>query len=310
MFEVLSISVPFFALIFLGYGARRIRFCDADGAALLSRFAFFVALPPLMFTKVAANDPVDILNWGFIWRYELATIIMFLLAALLARGIFSLSRAEQGIYGLNAAYPNYGYMGFPLSIIAFGDEAALPAGLLLFADTILLLALTSFFVTRKGGNVLRAIGGIIFTMIKNPLLQSVVAGLLFAASGLEMPKVAASLLDMLAYAATPVALFALGATLHGQKYRGVMGEIGSLTFLKLIVQPVIVAGLFILIPGQGRVWVEVAILSACLPVAANVFMLSQLYGAYTGRTATTVMATTGLATFTVPIVLYMLFSWL
>ncbi|MGC6485153.1 MAG: AEC family transporter [Candidatus Puniceispirillales bacterium] len=310
MFEVLSISIPFFALIFLGYGARRVGFCDADGAALLSRFAFFVALPPLMFTKVAANDPADILNWGFIWRYEMVTIIMFILAAVLARGAFGLSRAEQGIFGLNAAYPNYGYMGIPLSIMAFGDQAALPAGLLLFADTIFLLGLTAFFVSKEGGNVISAVGGIALTMVKNPLLQSVVAGLLFAASGLEMPLVAARLLDLLAYAAPPVALFALGATLHGQKYSGVIGQIGSLTLLKLILHPLLVAGLFVLIPGQGRIWVEVAILSACLPVAANVFMLSHVYGAYTGRTATTIMASTALATFTVPVVLYMLFTWL
>ena len=201
MLEVLSISVPFFALIFLGYAARRMDFCDGDGAALLSRFVFFIALPPLMFTKVAANDPADILNWGFVWRYELATIVMFVSAAFLARTAFHLTREEQGIFGLNAAYPNYGYMGIPLCIMAFGDQAALPAGLMLFADTIFLLGLTAFFVTREGGSLLGAVGGILMTMIKNPLLQSVVAGLLFAASGFDMPLVADRLLNLLADAA-------------------------------------------------------------------------------------------------------------
>ena len=308
MFEVLTISIPFFALIFLGYGARRADFCNADGAALLSRFAFFVALPPLLFLSVAANDPADILNWGFIWRYELATIIMFLLAALVARIFFPLSREEQGIFGLNAAYPNYGYMGVPLSIMAFGDAAALAAGLILLADTIVLLGLTACFVSKEGGSDCQSCRRDCADHGQKPAAaigccRAVICGIRaeLAAGGLN-------LMDLLANAAPPVALFALGATLHGQKFSGVWGEIGSLSLLKLVLHPLLVACLFLMVPGQGEIWVNVAILSACLPVAANVFMLSHVYGAYTGRTATTILITTAIATFTVPVVLYMLFS--
>ena len=67
---------------------------------MLSRFAFFVALPPLLFLSVAANDPADILNWGFIWRYELATMIMFLLAALVA-DILSAQPGRAGEYSVS-----------------------------------------------------------------------------------------------------------------------------------------------------------------------------------------------------------------
>ena len=68
-------------------------------------------------------------------------------------------------------------MGVPLSIMAFGDAAALAAGLILLADTIV-LGLTACFVSKEGGSIIKAIGGIALTMVKNPLLLSVVAGLL------------------------------------------------------------------------------------------------------------------------------------
>ena len=310
MLEVLAISVPFFALIFMGFAAHAKGFCDAGGATLLSRFAFFVALPPFLFLKVAANDPADILNWGFVWRYEAATIVVFLLAALLCRVLFGLSRKETGIFGLNAAYPNYGYMGVPLCILAFGAEAALPLGLVLLADTIVLLALTAVFVSADGGGPLRSLAGIAATMVKNPLLQSVVLGLAFGATGFELPVLVDRLFTMLAGAAAPVALFALGATLYGQPLRSAAGEIAALSAVKLAVHPLLVAALFIMVPGQGEIWVKVAIVSACLPVAANVFMLSQVYGAYTGRTASTILVSTMLATLTVPVVLYMMFFFL
>ena len=76
MIDVLNISIPFFALIFLGFGAHAIGFVDAAGARTMSRFAFYVTLPPYMFLKVSASEPSSILNWGFVWRYESGTIIM------------------------------------------------------------------------------------------------------------------------------------------------------------------------------------------------------------------------------------------
>ena len=153
MIDVLNISIPFFALIFLGFGAHAIGFIDAAGARTMSRFAFYVTLPPYMFLKVSASKPSSILNWGFVWRYESGTIIMYLTAAAIGYWLFRLKRLESGIFGLNVAYPNYGYMGIPLAILAFGDAAALPMALILFADTIVLLALTSCFVAGNDGGV-------------------------------------------------------------------------------------------------------------------------------------------------------------
>jgi malonate transporter len=307
MSEVLNISIPFFALIFLGFGARAIKFIDESGARTMSKFAFFVTLPPFMFLRVSASEPSAILNWGFVWRYEASTVIIYLSAALLARWLFRLHRLESGIFGLNVAYPNYGYMGIPLAILAFGDEAALPMALILFADTIVLLALTSVFVAGNDGGASRAMVRIMRTMISNPLVLSVLAGLLFSASGLSMPKIPAQFGTMLAGAAAPVALFALGATLFGQPLRAAAAEISVISCLKLVVHPLLVALFFIGVPGQDPLWIKVAILSACLPVAANVFMLANHYGAYTGRTASAILASTILASLSVPTFLFWLF---
>jgi len=307
MLDVLSLSIPFFALIFLGLGARALAFCDEGGARLLSKFAFFVALPPFMFVNIATSEAKDILNWGFVWRYELGTIIIFLASASIGRMIFRLSRPETGIFGLNSVYPNYGYMGVPLAILAFGEAAALPMALILLADTVVLLGLTSIFVSREGKGMIDEFWQICRTMIRNPLMISVVMGLAFSASGLDLPLVADRFITMLAGAAAPVALFALGATLYGQPIRAAMAELNTLSFIKLIIHPWLVAVMFIFFPGQDPLWIKVAIISACLPVAANVFMLSHVYGAYTGRTASTIFLSTMAATFTVPVVLYLVF---
>jgi malonate transporter len=307
MLDVLNISIPFFALILLGFGSHAIGFIDAAGARIMSKFAFYVALPPFMFLKITASEPTAILNWGFVWRYESSTIIIYLTAALIAHLLFRLGRMESGIFGLNVAYPNYGYMGIPLAILAFGDGAALPMALILFADTIVLLALTACFVAGNDGGPVGAIKRITFTMIANPLVIAVLAGLLFSASGLILPKIPQQFGTLLAGAAAPVALFALGATLFGQPVRAAAAEVSAISSLKLILHPLLVALFFVGLPGQDPLWVKVAILSSCLPVAANVFMLANHYGVYTGRTASAILASTALASATVPIFLYWLF---
>ena len=307
MLDVLNISIPFFALIFLGFGAHAIGFIDVAGARTMSKFAFYVTLPPFMFLKITASDPAAILNWGFIWRYESSTILIYLTAALIAQLLFRLGRLESGIFGLNVAYPNYGYMGIPLAILAFGDEAALPMALILFADTIVLLTLTACFVSGNEGGPAAAIKRISFTMIANPLVIAVLAGLLFSASGLILPKIPQQFGTLLAGAAAPVALFALGATLFGQPVRAAAAEVSAISLLKLILHPLLVALFFLGLPGQEPLWVKVAILSSCLPVAANVFMLANHYGAYTGRTASAILMSTALASATVPVILYWLF---
>ena len=307
MLDVLVISIPFFGLVFLGTGARALGFCDESGARLISKFAFLISLPPFLFLSIASNDPSEFFNFGFLWRYELATIIIFGLSGLLARGIFKLSRDESGIFGLNNAYPNYGYMGVPLVIVAFGEEAALPMGLMLFADTVVLLGMMALFMSGEDGNIFTNIKRILLTMLKNPLLQSVSAGLIFATSGLEMPVVVDRFLHLLAGAAAPAALFALGATLYAQPIRAAFHEISTISIIKLIIHPLLVAGLFLLIPGQDPLWIKTAIIASCLPVAANVFMLSQFYNAYSGRTASAILVSTVLASFTVPFILYLVF---
>ena len=128
-----------------------------------------------------------------------------------------------------------------------------------------------------------------FTMIANPLVIAVLAGLLFSASGLILPKIPQQFGSLLAGAAAPVALFALGATLFGQPVRAAAAEVSTISLLKLILHPLLVALFFLGVPGQEPIWVKVAILSSCLPVAANVFMLANHYGAYTGRTASAIL---------------------
>ena len=307
MGDILSLTIPFFGIILLGAFSRSSGFFDEQAGRILARFAFFVVLPAFMFVSITSAPVSEIANPHFILRYEAVTIIIFALGIVFATRILGLSGRSSGIFALNATYPNYGYIGVPLAILAFGQGAVVPMSLILMCDSIMLLLLTAIFTRDKGSaDLSSALMQMLHSMSRNPLLLSVLAGFIFSASGLTLPDMPIFFLDMLAGAAAPTALFALGITLIGQPIRSARAELGTISVLKLVIHPLLMGVVMLTMPGLDVLWIQTAILFACLPVAANVFALSEFYQAYSGRTATSIMLTTLIASLTVPATLYAL----
>ncbi|MFL2793006.1 MAG: AEC family transporter [Paracoccaceae bacterium] len=178
MADVLNLTIPMFSLIGIGYMLRRIQFMSEQDGTVLSKFAFYILLPPLMFTSILSGDASRSLNINFIFSYEIITISIFVLTYLLGV-LIKLKTMEKAIFGLNAAYPNYGYIGVPLCILAFGAEAAIPLALILLADTFVLLTTLIFYkLTETRKTSLRELSKeIIQRFIYNPLMMSVFCSL-------------------------------------------------------------------------------------------------------------------------------------
>ena len=314
MLDVLSITIPFFAIILCGSLARLRGWFSKESGQTLARFAFFVVLPPFMFIAITSIDVTALFHIGFVLRYELVTISMFLIAGIFATYVIRLTPQQRGLFCLNTAYPNYGYIGVPMAILAFGQQAAAPIALILVCDTITLLVMTTILShDNVRGHLGRALRDTILSMLHNPLLLAVMAGLSFSASGFQLGGLPEQFLKMLAGAAAPTALFALGITLVGQPIRTALTELTAISLLKLIIHPALIAATFLSWPSSQPIdplWIQLAVLFASLPIAANVFALSQFYNIYIGRTATAIMITTICASITVPVTLFLLIKWL
>lgn len=313
MADILALTIPFFGIILLG-SVTRLRgwFSAADGR-MISRYVFFVVLPPFMFVAITARPLNDIFNPEFTLRYELVTLTLFGLAFIVGRYLLKLSRKEASLFSLNASYPNYGYIGVPLALLAFGDDAAVPMAVILVVNNAVLVLLVALFITDEtSGGTGSTFVKTIASLVKNPLLMSVVVAMGFSASGLTMPEMPALFLDLLAGAAAPTALFALGIALVGQPVRAAWGELGALALFKLFMHPLMMALVFLGWPAIGPypfdpLWIKIALIFSCLPVAANVFNLAEFYGVYSGRTATSIMLSTLIASVSVPAMMYMIF---
>src|SRR5215207_150930 len=128
MQSILNTALPFFALIFCGYVAGRLKLLDETAAAGVNTFVFYFALPAFLFGLMSSSP---------IGAYVTASLAVFTLAALVGRRLFEIGRAEAAVQGLAAVLANTGYMGIPLISAVFGREAAVPIVVGLTLDGVL-----------------------------------------------------------------------------------------------------------------------------------------------------------------------------
>jgi len=304
MTDVLNLTIPMFSLIGIGYLLKRVHFMSENDGAVLSKFAFYILLPPLMFTSILSGDASKSLNINFILSYEIITISIFVLTYLLGL-LFKLKTMEKAIFGLNAAYPNYGYIGVPLCILAFGTNAAIPLALILLADTFVLLTTLIFYkLTENRKTSLQELSKeIVQRFIYNPLMMSVFVAFIFSIADIKIVTAIDRTLSIVAASATAVALIALGVSLNVSSVKNQKSVLFFITVIKLIVHPILIFIVFQFQTGIDPMWVKTAIVCASLPVAANVFVLANYYKTFESESAAAITITTVVSSITVTITL-------
>ncbi len=154
-----------------------------------------------------------------------------------------------------------------------------------------------------GGGAGEGAGRLVLTIARriafHPFILAMAAGFAFAGFGLPVPEAAQRLVDYLAQAAAPCALFAMGVTLALRPLKRVPVEIGYIVPLKLIAHPVAMYVGLSLLGSFDPVWISSAVLLAALPTATNVFVIGQQYGVWPERASATVLLTTAFSVVTI-----------
>lgn len=309
MDALINVVVPVFAIIGTGYLAGQIGILGQDSAAALNRFVYYFALPPVLFIFPARQPVSEVLNGPFIAAFLCGAGATLLLAFAVNR-IWHRHGAETFAFqGLNAIYPNTSYMGVPLFITAFGPEGAMPA-----------IVATLLGITLMVGGVIatleacRAIGPspakvvreVLLVLVRNPLLIATVLGITASFLALPIPLPIGNFLDLLASAAGPAALFALGLSLVGRSLLNGLQEVAWITVLKLLVQPALTWVMVTFVFDVDPYWAKSAILLSALPVGAVAYVLAQEYDCYTRRTSAAIVMTTLLSVLTISLLLIVL----
>lgn len=145
---------------------------------------------------------------------------------------------------------------------------------------------------------LRVVKVLALGLLRNPMIVSMVAGLGWSATGAAVPEPVNEFLALLGGAATPGALFAIGASLAGKSAERL--EIAAwLSFCKLVLHPLSVAVAALAIFPVERQAAGVMIAAAALPVAGNVYILAQHYGVAPQRVSASILISTAVSILTI-----------
>ena len=303
MLSIFLNTLPFFALIGLGYVAGRTGFFSKDANAALTKFVFYFALSAMLFRFASNLSLAELLDWNYMAAYLLATLTIYTGAALFA--IFrgegfeaSVIEAQSSVIG------NMGWMGLAMLPILLGAEAVGPVMLVLIVDLVFFGPLVVMLIVghREGRislNLFRTLG---LGLIKNPMVVSIVSGLIWAALAWPVPLLLNRFMEVLAGASTPGALFAIGASMAFVTAK-TMRIPTLLSVNKLLLHPAMVAVSAIWIFALDPFASAVMIACAAMPVAGNVYMIANHYGIDTDRVSVAILISTAASVLTIPLVI-------
>jgi predicted permease len=307
MNEILTLLVPFFGLIVLGYAAGYFRWVGAEGVAGLEFVAFSVALPALFFHLIASGQPAAG-GWAFAATTTFSTYCAFAIAFSIAALINGGNVPEATVEGLSGSYSNTAYLAPALVIATFGAAAAAPVALIYSFDTAMLFIVTPLMMALGGTmrtDPAKLAEGIARQVLLNPAIIATILGFVALGIGFRPPAPIDAALALAGGAAAPTALFLLGVSLSQRALGTIPFEVPVMVAVKLIAHPLIVYLLLAWVGGFDPVWVSAAILIAALPPAANVIALAGRYRVHGERASSAMLlgSVVSIATLTIAVIL-------
>lgn len=308
---ILSVTLPFFALVLCGWLAGRSRVLPEAAIPGLNAFVLFFALPCMLF-RFGSTSPVEaVFNPRALLLYTACGLLIVAFTVALARQGWigrRLGWKDAAFGAFVAAFPNTGFMGMPLMVALLGPAAAAPMMVTLLVDLFVVSGACLAIAQMQGSSHLpraQRLRALLAGPLKNPQPWAIALGALFSAAGWSLPAPAQRVVELLGGAATPVALFTIGAVLWRSGLyahtRTPPSEVLPVAAVKLLAHPLLVAAGGLALAAAG--WplepftLMVLTLAAALPSASNASLLAERHGADNGRVARIILASTVCAFF-------------
>lgn len=292
MLDIFLKTLPFFAILGLGYFAAWRGFFSEQATAHLTKFVFYFALSAMIFHFAARLSLTEVFHGPSVLAYFAATLAVYVLVTVVAlvRGV---GMEEAIIEAQSAAIGNVGFLGIPMLVLLMGSQAIGPVMIVLAIDLFVFGSLLVIVVSAKrdGRMSVAVLGSIALGLVKNPMIMAIAMGLLWAGLNIPIPQPLGEFLTLLGAAATPGALFAIGASLASKSAERKSIAIW-LSTAKLALHPMAVAFTALVLFDVPPFAASVMIAAAAMPTAGNVYILAQHYGIAPVRVSSTILIST------------------
>ncbi len=300
----ITLSSALFLLILLGYLLMRIGKWPKEVAGALSKFVFNIAVPALLFNTMSRFSNLPPVDMRLLIAFFGSCVIVFIVGRLLAWKLFKLDGVAQSVFALGGIYSNNVFLGIPLTKMTLGEEALPPVALIIAFNALLLWTLVTISTewAQHGSLSMKGFTKTIKGVLTNPIVASILLGLAWDATGIPLPLLLKTPLEMTSQAAAPMALIVLGMGLAEYGIREGWQESIAITCLKLVLQPLVVWGLAIAL-GLPKMETQAIVMLSSISVAVNVYLMAEQFKTMKGAIASSMVLSTIIAAFTTPIVI-------
>ncbi|GAB3526081.1 AEC family transporter [Phytohabitans suffuscus] len=294
----------------VGYLIGRFELLGPAGPNVLARLVFFVAAPALLLTTLVRSSPGEVFT-GALAAFVLSTVLAagayLAVTALVHRGRDGPDAGTLTVGTLAASYVNAGNLGIPVAAYVLGDVSFIAPVLLFQTMLAAPIGLAVLDVTTGGRRPSpRALA---MLPLRSPLTLASAVGIAVAATGWRPPEEVMRPIDLVASAAVPMALLALGMSLPGSRPFAA-GRDGwdryTAVALKVVGQPLLAYLIGRHALGLHGPPLLAAVVTAALPTAQNVFVFASRYDRAVGLARDAIVLSTVAAAAT----LVLIAAWL
>ena len=274
-----------FAILFTGYFLRKINFLDDNMNHGLNKFIVYFAYPCMIVHNLGTLEMSQRLVFNFLVMLVLTLVCFFIYAGYMY-GYCKLRKTPREfshIVEFSSLCPNNGFMGFPITLIFFGEEGLF----LMLAHN----AAMNFFFFAYGIRLMRrnkdeqrkntpkAVFRSILKLLGNPNIIALFIGFIISVTHLGLPEPIDEYLLYIGNVSTPMAMIFIGSTLAGCNLLEIIKDhvVIEATANKLFLLPLLTLALVIFLPIDPLIKAMV-VLGCCFPTAAMVSMLAEQEG--------------------------------
>lgn len=302
-FQHFLLASPLFLLVLLGYLLARSGSWPETISDALSRFAYVVAMPAMLFRMMCdfpAQPPVDV---RLLFAFFGGCLIVFAIGRLVAHKAFRLDGVSQSVFALGGVFSNNVTLGVATAQALLGDGALPAVSMIIVFNALVLWTLVTISVewARHGAFSLHGFGKTARGVLTNPIVASILLGTAWGYAGLPVPAFVDKPMAMLGGVAVPLSLVALGMSLAVYRLRDGIDQSLAICGLKLAAQPLVV-WLLARAMGLPPLETQAVTLLASLAIGINVFMMSQQFRSMQGPIAAGLVLSTLLSSVTTPAV--------
>lgn len=302
--QSLSTVLSVFLLLFLGYGAKKLRWLKEEDAGTLNALVIRFTMPAFIFNAIYTyHEP---LPWTMakIPLVGFGAIAVVLVLGYLCGRVLKIDRPTLGGMIIACGFGNTGFLGYPVTQAAFpGNQTALITAALY--DELVM----AFFLYTLGMSIAAYFAGgkvklsQLTTMLKTPMLWAIPVAL--AMRAVHLPAFFMSTLDYLARGTVPLVMISLGLVLSARSMKGLSSPILVVCVLKLLVLPVLTYYGSGVAAMSGTIR-QVTVLESGMPSAVMTCIVAGFFGANERFVAGAIFVTTLLSIATIPIILHLL----